>query len=185
MQHLFHDLPPAPTVITVFDDDKEDSKDARYQRYRRKGSMERPNKNGISNKFAKDVAQLSSQCENATEMKYTPSKLNVELLSHHKQSLAWTLRCEDALANPPGQLLGYILAADQGFGKTLSFISFLLSVKKGHTLILAPTSILHQWAEELETRVKEEHRLRILIYHGSSKQDITRAELNFYDVVIT
>lgn len=114
-----------------------------------------------------------------------PAQLNFELLPPQKQALLWILRCEDACEKPPGKPLGGILADNQGFGKTLSFIWLLLSVKKGHRLIVAPTSILHQWAEGLEMHVKEEHRLLVFRFHGSIKQAITRAKLNNYDADIS
>lgn len=74
IQPLFPDFP-----LTISNDDngyKDDSNDYCYRRYRHKGAMERPKKNGSSKLFAKDVAKLSSKCENATEMKGTPSQVN-------------------------------------------------------------------------------------------------------------
>lgn len=52
------------------------------------------------------------------------------------------------------------------------------------TLIVCPTSVLHQWSQELHNKVSREADLSVLIYHGSNR---TRSalELSKYDVVIT
>ncbi|MCL7041230.1 hypothetical protein MKW94_019408 [Papaver nudicaule] len=52
------------------------------------------------------------------------------------------------------------------------------------TLVVCPTSVLRQWADELQTKVTEEANLSFLIYHGTNR---TRDpfELAKYDVVLT
>ncbi|CAN6457648.1 unnamed protein product [Victoria cruziana] len=52
------------------------------------------------------------------------------------------------------------------------------------TLVVCPTSVLRQWAEELQNKVAEKAKLSVLIYHGSNR---TRDpdELAKYDVVLT
>lgn len=52
------------------------------------------------------------------------------------------------------------------------------------TLVVCPTSVLRQWAEELQNKVSREANLSVLVYHGSHR---TRdpAELAKHDVVIT
>jgi superfamily II DNA or RNA helicase len=58
--------------------------------------------------------------------------------------------------------LGALLADDMGLGKTLQ----TLCVLQGRTLVVAPTSVLHHWADEL-------HRfrpgLRVGMYHGPQR----------------
>ncbi|OVA13197.1 SNF2-related [Macleaya cordata] len=52
------------------------------------------------------------------------------------------------------------------------------------TLVVCPTSVLRQWAEELHNKVRQEANLSVLVYHGSNR---TRDpfELAKYDVVLT
>ncbi|KAB2078088.1 hypothetical protein ES319_A06G137700v1 [Gossypium barbadense] len=52
------------------------------------------------------------------------------------------------------------------------------------TLIVCPTSVLRQWADELHNKVTKEANLSFLVYHGSNR---TRdpLELVKYDVVLT
>lgn len=52
------------------------------------------------------------------------------------------------------------------------------------TLVVCPTSVLRQWADELERKVSKEARLTYLIYHGSGRTK-DPAELAKYDVVLT
>ncbi|KAM1562124.1 hypothetical protein ACFX1Z_005166 [Malus domestica] len=52
------------------------------------------------------------------------------------------------------------------------------------TLVVCPTSVLRQWAEELQNKVTEKANLSVLVYHGSNR---TRdpLELAKHDVVLT
>lgn len=52
------------------------------------------------------------------------------------------------------------------------------------TLVVCPTSVLRQWAEELHNKVSSKANLSVLVYHGSNR---TRdpCELAKYDVVLT
>src|SRR5712691_4490584 len=58
--------------------------------------------------------------------------------------------------------LGALLADDMGLGKTLQ----TLCVLQGHTLVVAPTSVLHHWADELR-RFRPD--LRVSMYHGPQR----------------
>jgi superfamily II DNA or RNA helicase len=59
--------------------------------------------------------------------------------------------------------LGALLADDMGLGKTLQ----ALCTMHGRTLVVAPTSVLHNWAEELD---RFRPGLRYAIYHGTQRQ---------------
>jgi superfamily II DNA or RNA helicase len=81
---------------------------------------------------------------------------------------------------------GGILADDMGLGKTLQTIALLLWVKnksKSHqpTLVVAPTSVVPNWAREIE---KFAPSLSTLLWHGADRHE-QRAELEEVDVVIT
>ncbi|KAH7568967.1 hypothetical protein ACOSQ2_012429 [Xanthoceras sorbifolium] len=52
------------------------------------------------------------------------------------------------------------------------------------TLVVCPTSVLRQWAEELRSKVTSKGSLSILVYHGSNRTK-DHHELAKYDVVIT
>ncbi|XP_043689070.1 helicase-like transcription factor CHR28 isoform X2 [Telopea speciosissima] len=52
------------------------------------------------------------------------------------------------------------------------------------TLVVCPTSVLRQWAEELQNKVTSEANLSILVYHGTNRTK-DPYELAKYDVVLT
>ncbi|KAG6638596.1 hypothetical protein I3843_10G045400 [Carya illinoinensis] len=52
------------------------------------------------------------------------------------------------------------------------------------TLIVCPTSVLRQWAEELSSKVTSKANLSVLVYHGSNRTK-DPCELTKYDVVLT
>ncbi|KAL5223240.1 hypothetical protein ABZP36_027953 [Zizania latifolia] len=52
------------------------------------------------------------------------------------------------------------------------------------TLVVCPTSVLRQWAEELRTKVTSTANLSFLIYHGSNRTKDPN-DLTKYDVVLT
>ncbi|KAF8009623.1 hypothetical protein BT93_J0589 [Corymbia citriodora subsp. variegata] len=54
----------------------------------------------------------------------------------------------------------------------------------GGTLVVCPASVLRQWARELDEKVAEEAKLKVLVYHGGSRTK-DPVELANYDVVVT
>lgn len=52
------------------------------------------------------------------------------------------------------------------------------------TLVVCPTSVLRQWADELQNKVTIEANLSVLVYHGSNRTK-DPSELAKYDVVLT
>ncbi|KAL5715635.1 hypothetical protein ACHQM5_017427 [Ranunculus cassubicifolius] len=52
------------------------------------------------------------------------------------------------------------------------------------TLVVCPTSVLRQWADELQNKVSKELKLSVLVYHGSNRTK-DPVELAKYDVVLT
>lgn len=52
------------------------------------------------------------------------------------------------------------------------------------TLVVCPTSVLRQWAEELHKKVSSDANLSVLVYHGSNRTK-DPCELAKYDVVLT
>ena len=90
-------------------------------------------------------------------------------------------------AQPPQLAKGGILADDMGLGKTLQLISVILEGGPGSTLILAPLSVMSNWAQQIERHVKQEHALKVLTYHGPTKhtKQWTYKEFSEFDVVIS
>ncbi|KAL3677114.1 hypothetical protein R1sor_027062 [Riccia sorocarpa] len=129
-----------------------------------------------------------------------PSLLRVKLFKHQRIALHWMEERETKNGTP----FGGILADDQGLGKSMSTISLMLKARApiwnqeagsppcvdgegmlaGGTLVVCPTSVLRQWANELNDKVTEAAGLSVLIYHGSCRTRDTR-ELAKFDVVIT
>ncbi|XP_022926603.1 helicase-like transcription factor CHR28 [Cucurbita moschata] len=52
------------------------------------------------------------------------------------------------------------------------------------TLVVCPTSVLRQWADELHNKVSRKANLSVLVYHGSNRTK-DPCELAKYDVVLT
>jgi SNF2-related domain/Helicase conserved C-terminal domain len=69
--------------------------------------------------------------------------------------------------------LGALLADDMGLGKTLQALCTI----HGRTLVVTPTSVLHNWAEEIR---RFRPGLRYAIYHGAQRQLDSAA-----DVILT
>lgn len=145
--------------------------------------------------FHSDLLTLNENCSDATREMDTPEELNITLLKHQRQALCWMFERERSDNKPLGHPRGGILADDQGFGKTLSLISLMLTNRPPQrpnssnrvawgNLVVAPTSILQQWVGELRDRIDALYRPKILIYHGS-KRVRDPYELVKYDVVIT
>ncbi|KAF8858265.1 hypothetical protein BDZ45DRAFT_674055 [Acephala macrosclerotiorum] len=80
---------------------------------------------------------------------------------------------------------GGILADDMGLGKTLQVISVILEGGPGTTLIVAPVSVMSNWAQQIERHVKKDSYLKVLTYHGSGRKRMTHREFGEYDIVIT
>ena len=103
-------------------------------------------------------------------------KLNATLRDYQVESLSW-FETLDYLG------FGGILADEMGLGKTLQTISFLLNKKNKKTLIVTPTSLIHNWKSEFE---KFAPSMKVAICHGLKKErmEIIRS-IDEYDVVLT
>jgi len=95
-----------------------------------------------------------------------PADLTAELRDYQRRGVAWLRFLREAE-------LGGLLADDMGLGKTVQ----ALCVFEGRTLVVAPTSVLHNWAAEI---AKFRPSLRTSIYHGSARSLDREA-----DVVLT
>ncbi|XP_026460206.1 helicase-like transcription factor CHR28 [Papaver somniferum] len=61
---------------------------------------------------------------------------------------------------------------------------FYIKRPEAGTLIVCPTSILCQWAQELDDKVADGAKLSVLVYHGSNRTK-DHVKLAKYDVVLT
>lgn len=90
-----------------------------------------------------------------------------------------------ATTTAPTLAKGGILADDMGLGKTLQVISVILEGGVGTTLIVAPVSVMSNWAQQIERHVKKDSPLKVMTYHGSTRKRMTFRDFSEYNVVIT
>ena len=84
-----------------------------------------------------------------------PADLQARLRDYQKQGVAWLVFLRDAG-------LGALLADDMGLGKTVEALCAL----RGRTLVVAPTSVLHNWAAET---ARFRPALSVNVYHGAKR----------------
>ena len=85
-----------------------------------------------------------------------PADLTAELRPYQRDGVRWLSLLQQAQ-------LGATLADDMGLGKTVQVIGAI----KGRTLVIAPTSLVFNWAHELQ---KFRPGLRVNIYHGKGRR---------------
>ncbi|KAI5965652.1 uncharacterized protein KGF55_001014 [Candida pseudojiufengensis] len=117
----------------------------------------------------------------------TPMEMSVNLLKHQRIGLTWLLKRED----PKSKSKGGVLADDMGLGKTIQTLALIVANKSNDpncktTLIIAPVSLLRQWAAEIQSKLKPAHSLKVGIYHGDEKkQMVTFSSMKKFDVILT
>jgi SNF2 family DNA or RNA helicase len=84
-----------------------------------------------------------------------PADLTASLRAYQRQGVSW-------LAFLRGAGLGGILADDMGLGKTLQ----AMCVFEGRTLVVAPTSVVFNWRDEL---ARFRPALKVCVYHGANR----------------
>jgi SWI/SNF-related matrix-associated actin-dependent regulator of chromatin subfamily A3 len=85
-------------------------------------------------------------------------------------------------AQAPRLLSGGILADDMGLGKTLQIISLIMEGGEGPTLVVAPVTVMSNWAQQIKRHVHPHSVPSVVVYHGSSKLP---TKLSEHKVVIT
>ncbi|KAJ5105773.1 hypothetical protein NUU61_003120 [Penicillium alfredii] len=138
--------------------------------------------------------------------------LKAMLLPHQIEGVRWMSDKETGRKTTKGIFpKGGILADDMGLGKTVQAIALLLKHSKANhehseqhnesenetneetklppgisksTLVVAPLALIKQWESEILEKVEKSHRLRVCVYHGTTRTK-TADSLDNYDVVIT
>ncbi|KAG7193963.1 uncharacterized protein KQ657_005162 [Scheffersomyces spartinae] len=120
-----------------------------------------------------------------SKLPQTPKEMKVKLMKHQRRGLAWLVEMEKSTFK------GGILADDMGLGKTVQTIALILhnkaqSTNRRASLVIAPVSLLRQWALEIESKINQEFQLTVGVFHGKDKKLLkTFSELNKYDIVLT
>ena len=118
----------------------------------------------------------------APERVEIPASVHAELREYQRRGVDWLYWMSRSG-------IGAVLADDMGLGKTLQLLS-LLAVEKergeqtGPTLVVAPTSVVGNWAREAQRFVPD---FKVMVQHGSSRprgEDFIK-EANECDLVIT
>ncbi|MCC3868587.1 DEAD/DEAH box helicase [Terrisporobacter mayombei] len=105
-----------------------------------------------------------------------PKDLHATLRDYQVDSLSWF-----ETLNYLG--FGGILADEMGLGKTIQTIAFLLNKKDKKTLIVTPTSLIHNWKSEFE---KFAPSLSVGISHGLKKDRLNIIKnTNDFNVILT
>jgi len=126
--------------------------------------------------------ELFNKLEDVTGIESIPKPRNLKVAQfrdYQKRGFSWLVFLH-------GVGTGGILADDMGLGKTLQAIALLLWVKNKTkssqpTLVVAPTSVVPNWAREIE---KFAPSLSTLLWQGTDRHE-QKAELEDVDVVIT
>ena len=124
-----------------------------------------------------NTANIIEKFKNIDKQKaVVPKELNATLRDYQVDSLNW-FETLDYLG------FGGILADEMGLGKTIQTIAFLLTKKSKKTLIVTPTSLIHNWKNEFE---KFAPSLSIGICHGLKKERLNIVKnINDFDVILT
>lgn len=141
-------------------------------------ALDGPNSEGLWIKGAEWIDRARALARGPT-WSPKPAALRAELRSYQEEGLRWMEHLRDAGA-------GGILADDMGLGKTLQTISLLCREKEARrmdrpSLIVAPTSLVHNWQKEL---AKFAPHLRVFLHTGPRRHQ-KAAEFDRAEVVIT
>jgi len=136
---------------------------------------------GLPIRIPAELAALRQRLQGFTEISHVavPVGLRASLRPYQHEGLSWLQFLREFG-------LHGVLADDMGLGKTLQTLAHLLLEKESGRmdrpcLILAPTSVLRNWAREA---AKFAPALRVLLLHGDERRSEFR-RIPKYDLVIT
>jgi len=114
----------------------------------------------------------------------TPRLMTTKLLPFQQEGLYWLLEQEKS------DIGGGLLCDEMGMGKTIQMISLMVASKMaepekhGPTLVVAPSSAMLQWVDEVQN-VTLDGTLNVLVYYGAKRGTLTPDELMKTDIVLT
>ena len=153
----------------------------RLSRFQGHQTLSELDNQGIITKGADRLRHLAEKLRNFDEIQSAPipKLLLAELREYQHQGLNWLQFLREYELNG-------ILADDMGLGKTIQALSHLLLEKEqgrltGPSLIIAPTSVLFNWAKEID---KFTPSLSYIVINGAKRQE-NFENLDQYDIVIT
>jgi SNF2 family DNA or RNA helicase len=107
------------------------------------------------------INEISDKFETMKYMKSDiPNDLKADLREYQIQGFKWFKTLNHLK-------FGGILADEMGLGKTIQTIAFLLSEKGKKSIVVAPTSLIYNWKNELETFAPN---LNVLVLHGNKNE---------------
>jgi SNF2 family DNA or RNA helicase len=124
-----------------------------------------------------ELSEICDKLKNIEKLDFEkPTGLNADLRQYQKSGYNW-FKTLDYLG------FGGILGDEMGLGKTLQTISFLLSNMGNKSLIVVPSSLVHNWISEFQ---KFAPAMSVTAANGSreEREEVIR-NLASYDVVIT
>ncbi len=124
-----------------------------------------------------ELAKIQKKIKDIKKINFKePSSLNANLRAYQKEGFNW-LKTMDYLG------FGGILGDEMGLGKTIQAISFILSTLPSKTLIVAPTSLIYNWSNEIE---KFAPSIKWAVLNGTKDERLNILNnISKYDVVIT
>lgn len=124
-----------------------------------------------------ELKEVTDKLKSVSSMSFEqPQDLKASLREYQKVGYNW-LKTLDYLG------FGGILGDEMGLGKTLQTIAFIASSRGSKSLIVAPTSLVYNWASEFE---KFAPGIKVAAVNGAKedREEIIR-NLAEYDVLIT
>ncbi|EEB07489.1 ATP-dependent DNA helicase [Schizosaccharomyces japonicus yFS275] len=134
---------------------------------------------------AKDSGTGRDSSAAALANEIEPPHLTIDLMPHQLEGQRWMCGMEQGLVH------GGILADDMGLGKTVQALALLTSRRAcaadgpKTNLIVVSVALLHQWADEIQSKVAADQRFKVYVHHGSTKRDYDSYQMSQFDVVLT
>lgn len=127
-----------------------------------------------------NTENLTAMCDKIkksyTLMPKVPNNLQATLRDYQTEGFRWMARLDSWGA-------GACLADDMGLGKTVQTIAMLLyNARKGASLVVAPTSVVGNWQNELERFAPSLH---VTLLNDSEDRTKTINEADARDVILT